>query len=140
MNKFRLSIFVFYLSITALALLCNACTKVSTIATTPQIQLRSIYFINPTDAAIHNVQLRVKTFGGLISSNLILPGQQFSTTFPIRNYQKQPVYLSWTHRNQHWQAGPIIIDNPSGIVANTPSSVKVVFANQGQAEAFFIQE
>jgi len=97
-------------------------------------------FYNNTDAPIQNAKLSVTTTRGLVACGVVLPGKACSTTFPVRQYQGNPVIVTWEQAGQTWSSGEFYIQLPTASHAATPTIAVVTLGVQGAIDARLVPQ
>ena len=122
MNRYRL-LFSF-----GILLVVSACAE---LPTTNPITVAGLMFYNNTDAPIQNAKLSVTTTRGLVACGVILPWKECSTTFPVRQYQGNPIIVTWEQAGKTWSSGEIYVKLPSASAAAAPTIAVVTLGVQG---------
>jgi hypothetical protein len=131
MNQYRL-LFSF-----GILLVVSACAE---LPTTNPITVAGLMFYNNTDAPIQNAKLSVTTTRGLVACGLILPGKECSTTFPVRQYQGNPIIVTWEQVGQTWSSGEIYVQLPPASAAAAPTIAVVTLGVQGAIDAKLVPQ
>lgn len=90
-----------------------------------------IRFHNVSYHPIGDVRLHVERIKGFASCSRILPKSICSTTFPVREYQGNPVIISWNQNGKTWTTGEIAVKLPEGASRDKPLFCVVEIGNQG---------
>ena len=131
MNRYRL-LFSF-----GILLVVSACAE---LPTTNPIIVAGLMFYNNTDALIQNAKLSVTTTRGLVACGVILPGKDCSTTFPVRQYQGNPIIVTWEQVGQTWSSGEIYVQLPPASAAAAPTIAVVTLSEQGAIDAKLVPQ
>ena len=131
MNQYRL-LFSF-----GILLVVSACAE---LPTTNPITVAGLMFYNNTDAPIQNAKLSVTTTRGLVACGVILPGKECSTTFPVRQYQGNPIIVSWEQAGQTWSSGEFYVQLPGSPVTDAPTIAFITLGEQGAVNARLIPQ
>jgi hypothetical protein len=131
MNRYRL-LFSF-----GILLVVSACAE---LPTTNPITVAGLMFYNNTDAPIQNAKLSVTTTRGLVACGVILPGKECSTTFPVRQYQGNPIIVTWEQAGKTWSSGEIYVQLPPASLATTPTIAMVTLSEQGASDARLVPQ
>jgi len=131
MNRYRL-FFSF-----GILLVVSACAE---LPTTNPITVGGLMFYNNTDAPIQNAKLSVTTTRGLVACGVILPGKECSTTFPVRQYQGNPIIVTWEQADQTWSSGEIYVKLPSASAAAAPTIAVVTLGVQGAIDVKLVPQ
>lgn len=106
---------IFYFSMMYVVFACSELHQ------TNAITVASLVFYNNTSTPIYNAKLRVSKTHGLVACGLILPEKKCSTTFPIREYQGNPVIVSWEQAGQTWSSAEFYVHRHGGPLTNEPT-------------------
>jgi len=126
MNWYRL---FFSLSI---LLIVSACGEMPT---RNAITIAGLVFVNQTASPVYNAKLSVTTTRGLVACGVILPGKECSTTFPVRQYQGNPIIVTWEQAGHSWSSGEIYVQLPAASAAAMPTIAVVTLGAQGTINA-----
>ena len=103
--------------------------------TSKSVTVAGLLFYNNSDTPIHNAKLSVTTTHGLVACGVILPRTTCSTTFPLRQYQGNPVVVSWEHAGRSWTSGEFRVPLPDDPVAATPTMAVITLGERGAINA-----
>ena len=106
---------------------------------TNPLTVTGLTFHNATSTPINNARLSVSKTHGLIACGVILPHNQCSTTFPLRQYQGNAITVSWQHAGQTWRAADVHVQLPEYPIPNRPSTAVVTLGEHGSISARLIQ-
>ena len=95
-----------------------------------------VKFYNASYYPIENVRLRVQKTRGFATCNKILPQAVCLTTFPVREYQGNPVIISWEQNGKPWSTGEIIVEPEEGSSPDKPLFGIIEIGNQGSYITF----
>ena len=112
----------------------------SELPTTKAITVAGLRFYNNTDTTIHNAKLSVTTTRGLVACGVILPRKACSTTFPVRQYQGNPIIVSWEQAGRVWSSGEFYVQLPAASSAATPSIAVITLGAQGMVKATLVPQ
>jgi hypothetical protein len=118
-------------------LVVSACGE---IPTRNAITVTGLMFYNNTDTPIHNAKLSVTTTRGLVACGVILPGKECSTTFPVHQYQGNPIIVTWEHAGHSWSSGEIYAQLPAASRAAMPTIAVVTLSAQGAVNAKLVPQ
>ena len=104
-----------------------------------QFTVDGIMFHNTTSSMIGNVRLRVDKIQGFATCSNIPPQSSCSTTFPIREYQGNPVMISWNQNEKLWETPEIVVNPPKEASPGKPLFCIVEIGNQGSLNVYFRQ-
>jgi len=104
------------------------------------VTVAGLLFYNNTATPIHNAKLSVTTTHGLVACGLILPGMECSTTFPVRQYQHNPIVVTWEHNGRTWSSGEFRVPVPDDSTASTASIAVILLGEQGEYNAKLIPQ
>ena len=100
------------------------------------MQIEGLKFVNETGIPVKRVKLQVvKTFEAA-SCSYISPGTDFSTQFPLKNYQGNEIKVTWKDRGGSHDFGPTVIALPDPVPAE-PVMAVIVLKPAGRATASF---
>ena len=99
------------------------------------ITVAGLVFYNDTTSPVHNVKLSVSKTYEMVACGIILPGKECSTTFPQREYQGNPVMISWEQAGQIWSIRTLEVQLPADFAANQLTNAVVTLGNHGSASA-----
>ena len=131
MNRYRL-FFSF-----GILLVVSACGE---LPTTNTITVAGLVFYNDTATPVHNAKLSVTTTRGLVACGVVLPGKECSTTFPVRQYQGNPIIVTWEHAGQTWSSGEFYVQLPAASLAATPTIAVVTLGIEGTIDAKLVPQ
>ena len=118
-------------------LLISACGE---LPKTTSITVAGLVFLNNTSTPVYNAKLSVKKTGGLVACGVILPGKECSTTFPVRQYQGNPIIVSWEQAGQTWSSGEFYVQLPGSPVTDAPTIAFITLGEQGAVNARLIPQ
>ena len=98
-----------------------------------------VKFQNASYYHIEDVRLRVQKTRGFVSCSKILPQSVCLTTFPVREYQGNPVIISWKQNGKSWTTGEIVVDPPKEASPDKPLFCVVEIGNQGSHIIYLTQ-
>lgn len=104
------------------------------------ITVAGLVFYNDTSSPILNVKLNVSKTYEMVACGIILPGKECSTTFPQREYQGNPVMVSWEQAGQIWTIRTLEVQLPGDFVANQPTNAVITLGKNGSASARLIPQ
>jgi hypothetical protein len=131
MNRYRL-----FFSFGTL-LVISACGE---LPSTNPITVAGLVFYNNTASPVHNAKLSVTTTRGLVACGVILPGKECSTTFPVRQYQGNPIIVTWEQVGQTWSSGEIYVQLPPASAAAAPTIAVVTLGVDGAIDAKLVPQ
>jgi len=112
----------------------------SSLPTSNSVTVTGLLFYNNTTTPIHNAKLSVTTTHGLVACGLILPGKECSTTFPVRQYQGNPIIVSWEHNGRAWSSGEFRVPVQDDSIAGTASIAVILLGEQGEYNAKLVPQ
>lgn len=119
------------LGLTALSLLLGGC---ATSAFAPAPQINTVILSNNTDTTIHDVTIRVEAFGGKFYCGTIPPKTQCSTRFPAREYESNPVTVSWHQQGINRETAPFTVPTTEQL-SGTPLAARLTVMPDNQVDA-----
>lgn len=108
--------------------------------TTNAITVAGLVFYNNTATPVHKAKLSVITTRGLVACGVILPGKECSTTFPVRQYQGNPIIVTWEQAGQTWSSGEFYVQLPAAPLAATSTIAVVTLGAQGTVDARLVPQ
>lgn len=129
MNRQRL---IFYFGMLLLVAACSELPKTNTIT------VSGLVFYNNTATPVHNAKLSVSKTRGLVACGFILAWKECSTTFPVRQYQGNPIIVSWEQAGHTWSSGEYYVQLPADPPTNTPSIAMVTLGDDGAVKVILI--
>ena len=109
------------------------------LAKTDPLTVSGLTFHNTTATPIQNARLSVSKTHGLVACGVILPHNECSTTFPQRQYQGNPITVSWQHAGQTWTASDISVQLPEYPIPDRTTTAVITFGENGSISARLIQ-
>jgi len=103
----------------------------------PAMQIQGGGFRNMTDYPVRNVTLRVTGTGREVSCSYISPQGFFGTRIPLKEYEENPVEVSWNYQGTDYRSGPFLVPVPDPI-PDEPVVFVVRIHGAGQTSAAFI--
>ncbi len=125
-----------------IALLLAACSNpVAQPAGTPvmPLEIEGVIIQNLLAYPVTDVQILSLASGNFVSCGNIMQRSRCATTFPIRNYQRNPVQISWKERGTEYSMPPFVIDIPEGFSLDKAATIEVSIVGPGQAGAELVQ-
>ncbi|MDX1824296.1 MAG: hypothetical protein R3354_06240 [Thiohalomonadales bacterium] len=104
------------------------------------ITVAGLVFYNDTTSPVHNVKLSVSKTYEMVACGIILPGKECSTTFPQREYQGNPVMVSWEQAGQLWSIRTLEVQLPGDFITNQPTNAVITLGKRGSASARLIPQ
>lgn len=126
MNRLQL---LFYFGLFTFITACGELPKSNSIT------VAGLVFQNRTATPVYKAKLSVSKTHGLISCGVILPGKECSTTFPVRQYQGNPISVSWEQAGQAWSSGEFYVQLPRVPLADSPTIAVVTLGEHGSVNA-----
>lgn len=114
----------------------GGCTAVSPFQV---IRIDGLVLQNQTAQPLENITLMIENTREFASCAFILAGSSFSTRFPNRRYQGNPVRVTWTHQGRKWESKKFIIKPPDDLNPNKPVQVRISFFEDGLIDYGMIQ-
>jgi hypothetical protein len=102
---------------------------------TNSITVAGLVFLNHTATPVYNAKLSVRKTRGLVACGVILPWKECSTTFPVRQYQGNPIIVSWEQAGLTWSSGEFYVQLPGSPVADVPTIAVVTLGEHGAVKA-----
>jgi hypothetical protein len=96
-----------------------------------EILIDGLIIQNLTEETIHDFVLKVENVKNHISVTPILDRNSFSTSFPLRKYQKNQISITWTQGGRRWMSGYLIIEPPDDLVPGRPATVMILIRENG---------
>ena len=93
---------------------------------------------NQSRSELRNVRVEASKTGVFASCGVILSGTRCSTTFRIKVYQRNAVYISWRSLGNDQIIGPLNVTLPEKIRDDWPASILVKFKSEDHVSAEFI--
>ena len=103
------------------------------------LTVAGLTFHNATSTPIKNARLSVSKTHGLVACGFIPPHNDCSTTFPLRQYQGNPITVSWQHAGQTWTSTDVGVQLPEYPIPNRPATAVVTLGENGSVSARLIQ-
>ena len=125
-----------------ITLLMTFLLLVSGCATTPEpakVVVKGVSFSNGTSSPVTDVRLFVEKTKSFVSCGYIPAGSGCSTTFPLREYQGNPVSISWQQENRSWTTGEFVFELPEPLLPGKPITAIVNIGERGQSRVFLTQ-
>ncbi len=113
---------------------CSHLPRATTIIVT------GLVFHNTTATPIHNAKLSVSQTHEMVACGIILPGKECSTTFPQREYQGNPVMVSWEQAGRRWSVKALEVKLPADGVAKRPTIALITLAEHGAISARLVPQ
>lgn len=110
----------------------------STVRVVPSLKFNSFVIQNNSGMVLEDVRIKVEKTGALAFCSVILPGSSCSTRFPDKLYQRNPLYISWTHNGQSRVVGPVMVELPGEIDRELSASALLEFGLHEQVSARFV--
>jgi len=95
------------------------------------IEIGELMVRNQTAGPLYHIKLRVEQTGVVISCNLILAGQSFSTEFPRHRYQGNPVRVTWEQNGRVFETGDLYAEIPDTLDLSLPVNAVVEIHDNG---------
>ncbi|WP_370277401.1 hypothetical protein [Pontibacterium sp.] len=119
------------LGLTTLPLLLGGC---ATSAFAPAPKINTVILANNTETTIHDVTIRVEAFGGKFYCGTIPPQTQCSTRFPAREYEANPVTVSWQQQGVSHETAPFTVPTAEQL-SETPLAARLTVMPGKQVDA-----
>ena len=103
------------------------------------LTVAGLTFHNATSTPIKNARLSVSKTHGLVACGFIPPHNDCSTTFPLKQYQGNPITVSWQHADQTWTSTDVGVQLPEYPIPNRPATAVVTLGENGSVSARLIQ-
>ena len=97
------------ISLLTLALATMFLTGCATSLLQPKPQINTVVLANNSNTTAHEVTILVEAFGGKFYCGTILAGTQCSTRFPAREYEGNPVTVSWIQNGITHETAPFVV-------------------------------
>ena len=117
-------------------LIVSACAE---LPQTNPLTVTGLTFHNATSSPIHNARLSVSKTHGLVACGVILPHNECSTTFPLRQYQGNAITVAWQHAGQSWTSADVPVQLPEYPIPNRPTTAVITLGENGSISAKLIQ-
>jgi hypothetical protein len=118
------------------SLIVSACAE---LAQTDPLTVAGLTFHNATSTPIHDARLSVRKTHGLVACGVVLPHNECSTTFPLRQYQGNAITVSWQHAGQAWTSANVPVQLPEYPIPNRPTTAVVTLGENGSIIVRLIQ-
>ena len=110
--------------------------------TSPEVREQALHvngltLKNGTDELIADVTLRVEPTRELVFCNAILARRECSTSFPLRQYQGNPVVVSWRDTHGEHQTEPFVVPAPANL-PGTPVVIEIGIWGDGRISATMV--
>lgn len=102
-------LFIRSTSLLTLALATTFLTGCATSLFQPKPQINTVVLANNSNTTAHEVTILVEAFGGKFYCGTILAGTQCSTRFPAREYEGNPVTVSWVQNGITHETAPFVV-------------------------------
>ena len=99
------------------------------------LQIAGIEIFNGLPYIIHDVTVLVPLSGDYVSCGQILPDTACSTSFPLREYQGNPVQVTWTELGEPQGTPEFSLEAPATATSGQRAFVRVEVFAKGQAGA-----
>jgi len=119
------------LGLTAVSLLLGGC---ATSAFTPAPKINTVILANNTETTIYDVTIRVEAFGGKFYCGTIPPKTQCSTRFPAREYEANPVTVTWQQQGISHKTTPFTVPAAEQL-SDTPLAARLTVMPGNQIDA-----
>ncbi len=106
---------------------------------TNPLTVAGLTFHNATSGPIKNARLTASKTHGLVACGFILPHNDCSTTFPLKQYQGNSITVSWQHAGQTWTSEGVDVQLPEYPIPNRPTTAVVTLGENGSINARLIQ-
>ena len=116
--------------------LAGGCSSVSPFQA---VRIDGLILQNQTGQPLENITLVVENTREFAACAYILAGSSFSTRFPGRRYQGNPVRVTWSHPGRKWESKKFVIKPPDGLIPDKPAKVLIVFFENGLLDGQMIQ-
>jgi hypothetical protein len=103
--------------------------------TAPRYTIDGLALLNRTGVVVHEVRLAVPATGGVVACGQILEQAGCATTFPAREYQGNPVTVSWMQGGRSYRQAAVVFELAPGVVAGEPLTALVELARGGGVRA-----
>jgi len=103
------------------------------------LTVAGLTFHNATSSPIKDARLSVSKTHGLVACGFILPHNDCSTTFPLKQYQGNSITVSWQHAGQTWTSVDVAVQLPDYPIPNRPATAVVTLGENGTVSARLIQ-
>jgi hypothetical protein len=101
------------------------------------IAIDGLVILNATAQALQDVELKVGNTNRLVKCSYIPAGGKFSTAFPLKTYQGNPVVSSWSnHLQQRFSSPPTYAQPPERIDYERTYQAVVVIQSSGKVEIY----
>jgi len=107
----------------------------ATTAPAPRHTVDGLALLNRTGVVVHEVRLAVPATGGVVACGQILVQAGCATTFPAREYQGNPVTVSWMQGGRSYRQAGVVFELAPGVVAGEPLTALVELARGGGVRA-----
>ncbi len=129
---------LYFLSLILLSFLIQGCVTVQE-KRTSALQIKGLIIKNLTGNPISEISLKAKSNGRFVSCGYIATGGECSTTFPLKEYQRNLMIVSWTQYNQQYLYNDIVVSQTSVKDTSLPVHVLIEIRQNGQPLTRFIQ-
>jgi len=98
----------------------------------------SLAFENNSYLTLNDVRIEVKDTGAFAACSPVLSMSTCETSFRARDYQGNPVYISWSTNEGNRIIGPIKVNMPAKIILEKVAKIIIAFDSQEQLTAKFV--
>lgn len=103
------------------------------------LTVAGLTFHNATSSPIKDARLTASKTHGLVACGFILPHNDCSTTFPLKQYQGNSITVSWQNAGQTWTSVDVAVQLPEYPIPNRPTTAVVTLGEHGSINARLIQ-
>lgn len=104
----------------------------------PNPQINTVVLANNSNTTVYDVTILVEAFGGKFYCGTILEGTQCSTRFPVREYESNPITVSWVEDGEAHKTEPFTIpvnDNLAKNLAKEPLTARLTILQNNTVDA-----
>ena len=93
---------------------------------------------NKSGLTLEHVRIEARQTRAFASCGTILSGTSCSTTFRVKVYQGNTVYISWQSHGKKQVIGPLYIEPPETRQYDAPARIMISFMSEHDVSAKFI--
>ena len=103
------------------------------------INVEGIIIRNSLPYVVTDVMVEVPATGGFAGCGNIIQRTECRTSFPARDYKRNPILVSWKERGSPHQTDEFVVDLPAGAQPGDVVWLEVIVFAPGQAGARLVQ-